>query len=84
MTHEELLKSIEFGREPLVFEALWKVARLHKPTDLGMSNYSEHLWCSICHTEISDYDCANADYPCPTIQMIESVLPLVNLSPDMA
>jgi hypothetical protein len=70
MTHDELLKSIEFGHEPLVFEALWKVARLHKP--IFEDAYD---WCVECEVDA---------YPCPTIQVIESVLPLVNLNPDMA
>lgn len=82
MTHEELLKSIEFGHTPLVFEALWKVARLHKPVDTVPKYIPEEIrkqatkWCAGCYVLEA--------YPCPTIQMIESVLPLVNLSPDMA
>ena len=84
MTHDELLKAIEFGPEPLVFEALWKVARLHTPiTSENMIDGKtglHYVYCSICFhsqqpaTMLLPPVAIEVVYPCETIQVIEKVL----------
>ena len=65
MTHDELLariKSLQVKQMRIVYNALYAVMELHKPT----KNRSIEGWCDVC----TDY----YQYPCPTIQAIEKEL----------
>ena len=60
MTHDELLRKIEFAGQTSTYIALRKIAELHIPRlDLAST-------CSGC--------ALNVLYPCPTIQSIEKEL----------
>jgi hypothetical protein len=63
MTHDKLLRSIEWAGHTTTWSALRAVVELHKPiTHLGYED--EGFFCANCEF----------DYPCPTIQAIEKEL----------
>ncbi len=75
MTHDELLKAIDFlpldGLHAWMQPALRAVVELHKP----VIRRKDKPFCSVCYTEGQPYEQADdVYYPCPTIQAIEKEL----------
>jgi Pyruvate/2-oxoacid:ferredoxin oxidoreductase delta subunit len=67
MTHDELLKTVEFAGHTSASFALRAVVELHKPYEHEIVSY---VFCKGCTI---DLDLA-PPYPCPTIEAIEKEL----------